>query len=72
MAVLNKIKAAVFLCEKSNIWGCVKVTLFQGYGGIKCLKALRGITVSLFIIQLSEPLKKARPLGRVIPAINVK
>ncbi len=36
------------------------------------LKALGGIAVSLFLFQLSEPSKKARPLGRVIPAINVK
>ena len=36
------------------------------------LKALGGIAVSLFLFQLSEPLKKARPLGRIILAINMK
>ena len=31
-----------------------------------------GIAVSLFLFQLSEPSKKARPPGRIIPAINMK
>jgi hypothetical protein len=31
-----------------------------------------GIAVFLFLFQLSEPSKKARPPGRIIPAINMK
>lgn len=64
-----KVKAAVFIFKKVKSGGCIKVTIFQGYGGIK-----GGIAVSIFILRRTYkfyPLKKVHIPQRNIIAHNM-